>query len=124
MSGLSDYLDDFGEQAHGIQPAAPAPDPAEIEARRLEAFEEGCRAGCDDSVKAQADDSSRLSSTFAQHLGDLSFTYQEAYSAIMDATGPLLDEMIAKLPPEIARQSLGGHITEQLEALAHEIGRR
>lgn len=124
MSGLADYLDDFGEPSLGAEPAEPALDPAEVETRRLEAFEEGYRAGWDDSVKAQADDSSNLSSTFAQHLGDLSFTYQEAYTAIMGAIGPLLDEMIAKLLPEIARQSLGGHITEQLAALAHEIGRR
>ncbi|SDX86784.1 ABC transporter ATP-binding protein [Citreimonas salinaria] len=124
MIGLCDYLDDFGEPVRDAEHAAPAPDPAEIEARRLEAFEEGYRAGWDDSVKAQADDSARLTSTFAQHLGDLSFTYQEAYTAIMGAIGPLLDEMIAKLLPEIARQGLGVHITEQLESLAREIGRR
>jgi flagellar assembly protein FliH len=123
MTGLADYLDDFGEPEQTAVPVEQGPDPAEIEARRLEAFEEGYRAGWDDAVKAQADDATKLSSTFAQHLGDLSFTYQEAYASVMGAVAPLMDEMVQKLLPELARQHLGGHIADQLTALARDIGR-
>lgn len=123
MSALSDLLEDFAQTAAPVAAAsAPVFNEADLEGQKLEAFENGYRAGWDDAVKAQSDDSSRISSAFGQHLQDLSFTYHEAYSQVMNAMTPLLDEMVAALLPEMARATLGHHIVEQLQGMAQEIG--
>ncbi|GGF66869.1 ABC transporter ATP-binding protein [Mameliella alba] len=129
MSALAELLEDFGAKAKAAGPAA-QPEPsepriteAEIEGQKLEAFEKGYRAGWDDAVKAQSDDRTRISSAFGQHLQDLSFTYHEAYTQVMNAVTPLLDEMVRSLLPEMARQTLGHHIVQQLQAMSLEIGR-
>ncbi|MGP6089157.1 ABC transporter ATP-binding protein [Antarctobacter jejuensis] len=127
MTMLADLLEDFGSvslvgTAGPSQPAEPAFSEAELEGKKLEAFEKGYRAGWDDAVKAQSDDRTRISSAFGQHLQDLSFTYHEAYTQVMNAVTPLLDEMVASLLPEMARATLGHHIVEQLQTLSREIG--
>ncbi|WP_421905935.1 ABC transporter ATP-binding protein [Mameliella sp.] len=129
MSAIAELLEDFGAKAKAAAPAAPqeSTEPriteAEIEGQKLEAFEKGYRAGWDDSVKAQSDDRTRISSALGQHLQDLSFTYHEAYTQVMNAVTPLLDEMVRSLLPEMARQTLGHHIVQQLQAMSLEIGR-
>lgn len=127
MSTLGSLLEDFGSTAPARRTAQPAPvDPsfseAELEGKKLEAFEKGYRAGWDDAVKAQSDDRMRISSTFGQHLQDLSFTYHEAYTQVMNAVTPLLNEMVASLLPSIARDTLGHHIVDQLQAMSRQIG--
>ncbi len=123
MSALKDLLENFDA-------ADPAPKAAEesgigteeLEAEKLEAFENGYRAGWDDAVKAQSEEGARISSALAQNLQDLSFTYNEAYSNVMNAMSPLLEEMIGALLPEIAKAALGPHVVELLETSAREAG--
>lgn len=127
MSGLAAFLEDFGSVIPGYLAVQAAPveagiTEADLEGQKLEAFEKGYRAGWDDAVKAQSDDRSRISSAFGQHLQDLSFSYHEAYSQVMNAVTPLLDEMVASLLPQIARETLGHHIVEQLQVMSREIG--
>lgn len=127
MTPLEDLLEDFGSGAGGrpvpsVQPAGAAVSESDLEGQKLESFEKGYRAGWDDAVKAQSDDHTRISSAFGQHLQDLSFTYHEAYTQVMNAVTPLLEEMVGSLLPEIAHQTLGHHIVEQLKAMSHEIG--
>ncbi|MBY6114132.1 ABC transporter ATP-binding protein [Mameliella alba] len=128
MTALSDILEDFGSTLVTpgpvvmAEPVEPGISEAELEGLKLEAFEKGYRAGWDDAVKAQSDDRSRISSAFGQHLQDLSFTYHEAYTQVMNAVTPLLNEMVASLLPEIARQTLGQHIVEQLQSMSRDIG--
>ncbi len=123
MNALHQLLDDFSEiPAQSPDIAVVTFNEADLEGQKLEAFENGYRAGWDDAVKAQSDDRSRISSAFGQHLQDLSFTYHEAYSQVMNAMTPLLDEMVAALLPQIARETLGHHIVEQLQSMAQEVG--
>ncbi len=123
MTALHQLLDDFSQASEPTpQVATPTFNEADLEGQKLEAFENGYRAGWDDAIKAQSDDSSRISSAFGQHLQDLSFTYHEAYSQVMNAMTPLLDEMVAALLPQMARETLGHHIVEQLQSMAQEIG--
>ncbi|WP_121629564.1 ABC transporter ATP-binding protein [Tropicibacter alexandrii] len=124
MSALQKLLEDFSSP----EPSAPALsegpvfNESELEGQKLEAFENGYRAGWDDAVKAQSEDKARISSAFAQHLQDLSFTYHEAYSQVMNGMTPLLNEMVSVLLPSMARATLGLHVVEQLHAMAKEIG--
>ncbi|SMX32020.1 ABC transporter ATP-binding protein [Maliponia aquimaris] len=130
MSALQDLLEDFGGAplARGsatraeAAPQQPAFNEADLEGKKLEAFEKGYRAGWDDSVKSQSDDRTRISSAFGQHLQDLSFTYHEAYTQVMNAVTPLLNEMVNALMPALARETLGHHIVDQLKAMSREIG--
>jgi flagellar assembly protein FliH len=89
-----------------------------LEDQKLASFENGYKAGWDDAVKAQADESSRISSDFAQNLGELSFTYHEAYSHMIKELKPLLSQVVSSILPEIARKSLGAQISEQLVDMA------
>lgn len=124
MSLLASLLEDFGSPGSGgaVEPEAPRIGEAEIEGAKLEAFEKGYKAGWDDAVKAQSDDRTRISSAFGQHLQDLSFTYHEAYSQVMSAVAPILNEMAGTVLPQIARATLSQHIADQLDALTQEIG--
>ncbi|MEN9061151.1 ABC transporter ATP-binding protein [Ponticoccus litoralis] len=124
MSLLASLLEDFGSPGSGgaVEPEAPGIGEAEIEGAKLEAFEKGYKAGWDDAVKAQSDDRTRISSAFGQHLQDLSFTYHEAYSQVMSAVAPILNEMAGTVLPQIARATLSQHIADQLDALTQEIG--
>lgn len=123
MTALQQLLEDFAETTVQVTHLATAAiDEGELEGQKLEAFENGYRAGWDDAIKAQSDDKTRISSAFGQHLQDLSFTYHEAYSQVMNAMTPLLDEIVAALLPEIARATLGQHVVEQLQGMAQEIG--
>jgi flagellar assembly protein FliH len=123
MSALADLLEDFAPGAARTPGQPPAPlGEGELEALRLEVFETGYKAGWEDAIKAQSEDRSRLSSAFAQHLQDLSFTYHEAYGQVMSAVTPLLAEITGAVLPRIARASLAPQIAAELEALAREIG--
>lgn len=93
-----------------------------LEEQRLEAFERGYQAGWDDSVKAAEDDSRRVSADLAQTLLDLSFTYEEAHSAVLDGLKPLLEQMIETLLPKLGRQTLTQRIVEEIETIARQQG--
>ena len=121
MTGLADFLDDFSAPSTPAAPQEPGIDPQQAEAQRLEAFEEGYRAGWDDAVKAQRDETAQFSSAFAQHLSDLSFTYHDAYSAMTRSMMPLLETLVSTVLPRIARDHFAAHLAEQLQQLAKEI---
>lgn len=124
MTDLRNFLEDFSLRPAETQPAGEAPDEAALEAAKLESFETGYRAGWDDAIKAQSDESGRISSDFAQNLQDLSFTYNEAYRQALDGVTPLLDEMLQALLPHVLQETLGLHLREQLVAMAQEIAHR
>lgn len=115
---IAHLLEDFGEPA-AAQPA-PALAGEALEAHRLEAFEEGYRAGWDDAVKAQAEEESRVRADLARNLQEMSFTYHEAYAQVSRALAPLFERIADTLLPSAVRDSLGSHVVEQLTALARE----
>lgn len=84
------------------------------EDQQLQAFEKGYQAGWDDAVKAQADSVAKISAEFGQNLQDMSFTYHEALSKLTLSIKPIMSEIVDKLLPDIARESLGLQIVDQL----------
>lgn len=116
---ISHLLEDYGAYAT----AAPVSlTDVSLEEQRLEAFEKGYQAGWDDSVKAQSDDVKRVSTDLAQNLHELSFTYQEAYAAIMKSLTPLLRQMVETVLPHAAHQTLGVRLAEMISELASKHG--
>ena len=117
---ISHLLEDFGRAA---SPATPEPMTEEdLETLRLEAFENGYKAGWDDSPKAQAEDAMRIRDDFARNLQDLSFTYHEAHSHVMQSVTGLLEDIVALVLPEAMRKTLGLRVVEQLTEMAEIAG--
>ena len=116
---IAHLLEDFGAYARG-NPVALTD--VSLEEQRLEAFEKGYQAGWDDSVKAAQEDTRHVSADLAHNLQDLSFTYHEAYTAVLGSFRPLLDQMISSVLPTLMRQSLGAQVADALHDLAREQG--
>ncbi|MCT4554992.1 MAG: ABC transporter ATP-binding protein [Pelagimonas sp.] len=124
MTELSQVFEDFGEAkpTRTVAENAAVIDEVDLEGVRLDAFEKGYRAGWDDAIKAQSEDRDRISNELGQHLQDLSFTYHEACSHVINALTPLLNEMVQVVLPSMSQASLQAHIVEQLQAIAKEVG--
>lgn len=99
---VSFQLEDFGTRILSDDPTIV--NETSLEEHRLEAFEQGYKAGWDDAAAAQKDDQSRISTDFAQNLNDLSFSYHEARTQILSVLEPLLTAMVSKVLPHIAAQ--------------------
>ncbi len=112
---ISHLLDDFsgGSHEHSISISD-----VSLEEQRLEAFENGYKAGWEDAVKAASDESTRISTDFAANLQDMSFTVQEAQSGLLTALRPLLTSMVNSVLPSLARQTLGTRVLETLGEMA------
>jgi hypothetical protein len=89
-----------------------------LEEAKLEAYDAGYSAGWEDAAAAQNNDQTRIRADLARNLQALSFTYQEARSHILRALQPLLDEMVGKLLPSLARETLGGIVLDTLMPMA------
>ncbi|WP_368484348.1 ABC transporter ATP-binding protein [Pseudooceanicola sp. HF7] len=117
MKQIAMILEDFGAPRRA--PAAtPAMSEEELETIRLEAFENGYKAGWDDAAKAMKEEQGHITSDFARNLQDLSFTYHEAHSHVLAAIRPLLNDVIDTVVPELARETLALRVKDQLEELA------
>jgi len=116
---ISHLLEDFDTAHEGAQMII---SDASLEDERLAAFETGYQAGWDDAVKAQAEDARRITADLAQNLQDLSFTYEEARVAVMQALRPLLLQMTTAVLPRLAQESLGPRLAEMMHDLARSHG--
>jgi flagellar biosynthesis/type III secretory pathway protein FliH len=113
---ISRLLEDFSNRA--VETTLEVSETA-LEDQKLEAFEKGYQAGWEDCTKSQEDSARHISEDLSQNLSDLSFTYQEAYAACMAAIAPVLEQMVQKVLPQLAHQSLGLRVVELLEAEAN-----
>lgn len=93
----------------------------ELEDARLQAYEQGYTAGWDDAVAAQDVEITRLRGDLGRNLADLSFTYHEAHSHVLRTLEPLLHDMVTKVLPALARESLGHVVLDHLRPLAREL---
>ncbi len=109
-------------------PSSPRPDQGQvvtqvsaIEETKLAAYEQGYKAGWDDAAAALAEDQTRIRADLARNLQQLSFTYQEARSHILKAVEPLLEEMVSRLLPETARETLAPLVLEKVMPMAEDL---
>ena len=111
-------LEDFAQPAH--VPDSPSQPPALTEADRMAAYETGYKAGWDDAAHAQTEDQDRIGAEFARSLQELSFTFHEARAHVIQSMHPLLDQLTARLLPELLHDALGPTILEELRPLIDE----
>jgi len=96
-------------------------DTGSLEEAKLDAFETGYAAGWEDAIAAQGEEQSRLRADLARNLQALSFSYAEARSHILQALEPLMEEMVARLLPPLARESFCPLLLETLIPLAGKL---
>ncbi|MFA8387457.1 MAG: ABC transporter ATP-binding protein [Pelagibaca sp.] len=120
MTPLFAFLEDFGTPVPAN--AAHTVSDETLENERLESFDKGYRAGWDDAIKAKTDEGTQLADGIAQNLQDLSFTYHDVHAQILSNIGPLFDEILNKILPSLARDTLGAHVADQLTRIARDIG--
>lgn len=93
-------------------------DQVALEDARLAAYDQGYSAGWEDAVAAQSDEQDRIRGDLARHLQALGFSYQEARMHVLRAIEPLLVEIVGRLLPELARESLAPVVLEALMPMA------
>ena len=114
---LSQRYQDFGGPTDFGTTSAET-DLEELEDQKLHSFEAGYAAGWEDAIKAQSDDRNRVSAELSQNLQQMSFTYHEATSKLTASLRPFLRQIVEKLLPTIAHQTIGAHVVEQIESMA------
>lgn len=92
-----------------------------FEEAKLAAYEQGYKAGWDDAAAAQAGDQTRIGADLARSLQALAFTYQEARAHVLAGLEPLLTEMVDRLLPQTARETLAPLVLERLMPMAEEM---
>lgn len=121
MSSIAHLLEDFA--THVDTEPVILSDVA-LEEYRLEAYENGYRAGWEDCARTEAEEARHVTADLARNMRDLDFTYQEAHAALMAQMRPLLEEMAAQVLPRLARQTLAPRIAELLQRQAERLGRQ
>ncbi|ULB11105.1 flagellar biosynthesis protein [Cereibacter azotoformans] len=96
-------------------------DATAIENGRLASYEEGYSAGWEDAVKAQAADQARLQSDLSRNMQALGFTFHEARMHVLRAMEPLMEALIGRILPEMARETLAPVALETLMPLAEQM---
>jgi len=96
-------------------------DTSALEDIRMQAYEQGYTAGWDDAAATQTDDQTRIKTDFARNLQSLGFTFQEARMHVLRAIQPLLQQIVSRLLPEMARETLASIALETLMPLADEM---
>lgn len=94
---------------------------AEVEELRLNAYEQGYAAGWDDAVTAQNDEVARLRSDLGRNLVEMSLSHRDARRHILGTLEPLLHDMVTKVLPSIAHQTLGQMILDLLRPSAENL---
>lgn len=116
MPGLRLEVFDTAPAADGsVQPLVEI---TAVEEAKVASFEQGYSAGWDDAVAAQQGDQTRIRAELARNLQSLSFTFQDARSHVLQAIRPLILEMVNRLLPEVARESLAPTVLEAVMPLA------
>lgn len=121
MTSIAHLLEDFGGESDGLPVTLTE---MSLEEERLASFEKGYQAGWDDSLKAQRDDARQVAADLAQNLRDLSFTYEEAYAAVLKAIAPVIEQALRTVLPRVSQDMLLPRVSEVLVDLAAHHGRQ
>lgn len=119
MPGLRLEVFDTAPAADGsLQPLVEA---TAVEEAKVASFEQGYSAGWDDAVAAQQGDQGRIRADLARNLQSLAFTFQDARSHVLQSIRPLILEMVNRLLPEVARETLAPTVLEAVMPMAEEL---
>lgn len=89
-----------------------------IEEAKLVSFEKGYTAGWDDAIEAKDKETTRISATLAGSLEDLSFTYHEAQTQLIESLDPMFKVLTSVILPDTMAATFGHHIIDHLNEMA------
>jgi len=119
---MSVKLEVFSAQEKPTQTQTVILDRMALEDEKLASYDKGYRAGWDDANAAQTEDQIRIRAELARNLQSLGFSYHEARTHILKAIEPLMLQVVGRLLPEIARETLAPFVLETLMPLAEGLG--
>ena len=96
-------------------------DAMHLEETKLAAYDSGYAAGWEDAAAAQSSDQTRVQADLARNLQGLSFTFHEARQHVLRALQPLMSEMVGRLLPALARETLAQVVLEVLMPMAEKL---
>lgn len=96
-------------------------DTMHLEETKLAAYDSGYAAGWEDAAAAQSSDQTRVQADLARNLQGLSFTFHEARQHVLRALQPLMSEMVGRLLPALARETLAQVVLEVLMPMAEKL---
>jgi len=113
---IAHLLEDFGVKT----PVEPVSSFSEelVEEAKLVSFEKGYTAGWDDAVEAKDKETTHVSATLATSLEDLSFTYHEAQSQLMESLDPMFKVLTSVILPDTMAATFGHHVIDHLNEMA------
>lgn len=114
-------LEVFETEAKGNQADMVVLDTLALEEAKLTAFDSGYTAGWEDAAAAQTGEQSQIKADLARNLQSLGFSYQEARIHILHNLEPLLQEIVGRLLPELARETLAPIVLDVLMPLAETL---
>ncbi len=113
---ISHLLETFGSTAlSGSRADAALETRADDE---LAIYERGYTAGWDDCSRSHKESEIDTETEFKNSLRELSFSYQEAYTAIVKSLEPLFTQVVEVTLPSLAHESLGLTLKEQIMQVA------
>lgn len=92
-----------------------------LEETKLASYDAGYSAGWEDAASAQSADQTRVRADLARNLQSLSFTFHEARTHVLRALEPLLNEMVGRFLPDLARETLAPLVLDVLMPLAEKM---
>lgn len=96
-------------------------DNMQLEETKLVAYDSGYSAGWEDATAANSTDQSKVKTDLARNLQTLGFTYHEARSHILKALRPLFTEILGRLMPAVAVQTLAPLVLDALLPMAETL---
>jgi flagellar biosynthesis/type III secretory pathway protein FliH len=92
-----------------------------LEEAKLASYDSGYSAGWEDAAAAQSGDQTKVSADLARNIQSLGFTYHEARVHVLRALEPLLTEIVNRLLPNLARETLAPVVLDTLMPLAEKL---
>jgi len=111
-------LEVFDTESRGSGSGTVVLDKLALEEARLASYDTGYSAGWEDAIAAQSDEQGRMRADLSRHLQALGFSYQEARMHVLKSIEPLLVEIVARLLPDLARETLAPVVLEALMPMA------
>ena len=114
-------LEVFETDVQGSVPDTVLLDTMALEEAKLGSYDAGYSAGWEDAAAAQSGEQSQIKVDLARNLQSLGFTYQEARMHILRNIEPLLQEMVGRLLPELARETLAPIVLDVLMPIVEKM---
>ena len=114
-------LEVFETDVQGSVPDTVVLDTMALEEAKLGSYDAGYSAGWEDAAAAQSGEQSQIKADLARNLQSLGFTYQEARMHILRNIEPLLQEMVGRLLPELARETLAPIVLDVLMPIVEKM---